>query len=110
MINFGLFLIAFIILAILWLPLLIIQIIRLKYRKDDLGEWFYNLAVSLDYLGATLLYGTVGHTISAIAYKKAIKDDKLHIIFVKVINWIFQDDNHCKSAYLKEYNINKTGV
>ncbi|MFA7029993.1 MAG: hypothetical protein WC179_06970 [Candidatus Cloacimonadaceae bacterium] len=104
MINFGLFLIAFIVLAIFWLPLLLIQIIRLKYRRDDLGEWFFNLAVSLDYLGATLLYGTVGHTVSAITYKKATKGDKYHKVQMKIINFLFRDDYHCEKAYEDEYN------
>lgn len=103
MINFGLFLFAFIVLSIFWLPIFIIQIVRYKLKGYDLGAWFKALATSIDYLGAALIYGAIGYTISAIAYKKAIKGDKLHIVFEKVINWIFQDEYHCQKAYIKEY-------
>lgn len=100
--NFTLLLLALFILLIFGLPVFIFQVFRYTYRNDDLIIWFKSLAISIDYIGATLIYGTEGHTISAIAYKKYIEDDKLHKYIKIVIDKLFYI-NHCKEAYEYEF-------
>jgi hypothetical protein len=102
--EFLLFLVALVITAGIFLIGLVIQTIRYLYKGYDLGDWYFALALSLDDLWATLIYGTVGHTVSAITYKKATKGDKYHKVQMKIINFLFRDDYHCKKAYEDEYN------
>jgi len=102
--EFLLFLVALVITAGIFLIGLVIQTIRYLYKGYDLGDWYFALALSLDYLWATLIYGTIGHTVSAITYKKAIKGDKYHKVQMKIINFLFRDDYHCEKAYEDEYN------
>jgi len=72
-------------------------VIRISQRKLRFSNYIYNLAKNIDYLGGTLLDNTDGHTISANSYYFNISWR------IKFINWMFQDDNHCKKAYLYEY-------
>lgn len=102
--EFILFLIALVITVLLFIVGLVIQTIRYLYKGYDLGSWYFALAKSIDYQWCTLIYGTDGHTVSAITYKKAIKDDKYHKLQMKVINFLFRDDYHCEKAYQNEYN------
>ncbi len=100
--NFIFLFLALFILFIFGLPIFIFQVLRYTYRNENLISWFKSLAISIDYIGATLIYSTEGHTISAIAYKKYIKGDKLHKYVKIIIDKLFYD-GHCKESYEYEY-------
>lgn len=68
-----------------------IQIIRQK----NLKIYFFYLALALDYVGATLLFGTTGRTISAIVWDKQI------LWAIKGIDRIFFI-GHCEKEYKDE--------
>ena len=55
-----------------------------------------NIAIALDQLGNALLGGTPDETISARAHRGGWHKT------AAVINWIFQDPDHCLNAYLSE--------
>jgi len=74
----------------------IVQTIR-NIKKDTLAEFYFGLALSLDYLGAYLLFGAIGHTISALVVEKK------HNRAISFINWIFGDPQHCQKEWNKEF-------
>ncbi|MBD3795386.1 MAG: hypothetical protein IE881_05545 [Epsilonproteobacteria bacterium] len=95
----GLLLLAISGMVIFAIPTFIVQLIRyIALKKLELHDYFYKLAKSLDYLGATLIFGTMSRTISALTFEKNIK---WAIVF---IDWIFYK-GHCKDAYKQEVKI-----
>lgn len=99
--SIGLLLLAIVGIMTLGLPTFIIQVVRYIARERlELDDYFYKLAISLDYLGATLIFGTRGRTISALVFKKDIK------YTVKFVDIIFYD-GRCKEAYIYEINKEK---
>jgi hypothetical protein len=54
------------------------------------------ILIAIDQLANTLVGGMADETISARAHRKGWK------IREKVINWIFQDPNHCRDSYNSE--------
>lgn len=97
--SIGLLLLAIVGTAIFALPTFLIQVIRyVALKRLELDDYFYKLAVSLDYLGATLIFGTRGRTISSLVYEKNIK------WAIKFVDWIFYK-GHCKEAYEHEIRI-----
>lgn len=95
--NFLLLLLAFISLATLFIPAFIIQTVRHIVRAT-VSKFFFGLAISIDYIYGYLLFGVFGLTVSTMTYKYYIEKGKLEW-FMNFINWIFQDDNHCKNSY-----------
>ena len=91
-----LLLIAIVVTVIGFIPLVILQSLA---RKKVMTEYHYNVAVHVDYLWASLIFGRYadGHTVSALVYKHKI------IWAVKTINWMFNDGLHCASAYEYEF-------
>jgi len=105
--SFFLLLLALSLMALLFIPLLFIQTCR-NFISSSLPEFNYGLALSLDYLGAYLIFGTHKHTISATVWDKDI------LWAVALINWLFQDDKHCENEWKYEFlirpNLNTKGV
>ena len=98
--NTLLLLIAVIITIVGFIPLVIVQ--SLVRSKVTMSRYHYNVAVHIDYLWASLIFGKTadGHTVSALVYKHKI------MWAIKAINWIFNDPLHCNYAYNVEF-INK---
>jgi len=95
--DFILFISAYVILTIGF-----ILIVPYKVIKDGKGsEFFFGLALSLDYVGGNLLYGYDGKTVSAITGKLSHEEGKAKK-FERLINWLFDDNKHCYNAYIKE--------
>lgn len=87
-------------------PLTILaQIVRktFLFKKGSLSDYFYSLAIGLDQLGGSIIYGLEDWKISSVAYYDA-KVDKKNIWFMYFINFLFQDKNHCKNSYQHEFN------
>lgn len=74
-----------------------IQLIRKSFRKESLPEYFHVLAIGLDQLGGSIIYGYEDWCISSIAYYDASRGK--NIWFMKFINLLFQDPEHCKKSY-----------
>ena len=98
-----LLLLAVIITVLLFIPLVVMQ--SLARNEHTRGEYHYNIALHIDYLWASLIFGRSadGHTVSALVYKHKI------IWAVKSINWMFNDGLHCVSAYEYEF-VTKTNL
>ena len=56
----------------------------------------FQISIAVDQLANTLLGGMADETISARAYRGAWHKT------VAVINWLFNDPDHCFNAYLSE--------
>ena len=97
-----LFLLALVITIMFFYPLLFIQIIQ---KHNKLNNFLFNVAIHLDYLWASLLFGVKadGHTISAIVYKRMIEGDITYTKYVNAINFMFNDKKHCFNAFTKEF-------
>ena len=94
--EFFLMLIAFVLVGVLALPVLAIGSIA---RRDKKRYWM-SVAVGLDQVGGSLLYGTEDWTVSSWTYYECSNRGK-YCFFMKFIDWIF-GDGHCKRSYEKE--------
>jgi hypothetical protein len=80
----------------------VLQIIyRFKNKKYDFPYYFKSIAVGVDALGGSFIYGSKRHTISAITGYKSYNGDKYHAIQEKCIDWFFYD-GHCKDEAIFE--------
>jgi hypothetical protein len=92
-----------VILLILYSPVVfLIQVLyRIVSKKYDLWYYFNAIAVGVDALGGSLIYGSKRHTISAITGYKAYLKSKWHIRQAKLIDKMFKN-NHCYNAAVSE--------
>lgn len=75
--------------------------IHIVLKGRSMGEYHETIALGLDHLGGSLIYGEEKWSVSGYTYKLR-KDhrDRLEVkIFEAVINGIFFDRKHCKKAY-----------
>ncbi len=63
-----LFLLALLSVTLLGPFVLLVQLLRKTYRKESISMYLHTVAVSLDQLGGSLLYGEEDWTISSIAF------------------------------------------
>jgi hypothetical protein len=104
--NILLALIAFILIILLTIPISIFQKIRFNKEKESI--FFFNLAKNLDYVGGTLLYNMDGITVSAGTYYYYDKTRKTrYLLFLRFIDFLFMDKDHCLSAFLGAKNKGK---
>jgi len=96
-INFLLVVMAILLTYILLLPLYIVRVFSKIGSPDKFSDFNFNLALNLDYVGASIIDGTDGHTLSANSIK--LNKPKRN----KFINLLFRDKLHCEKAYLREY-------
>ena len=82
----------------------IIQLVRKPLRGESVKDYFYTLAIGLDQLGGSLIYGLEDWTISSVAYYDATTY-KRNIWFMNLINFLFNDKQHCMKSYYKESEI-----
>jgi hypothetical protein len=83
---------------------------RLFSKKYDLPYYFNAIAVGIDDLGASFIYGSKHHTISAITGYKAYKGCKWHKVQEKLINFLLRDNMHCYNEAVDEKLIRKKNV
>lgn len=77
----------------------------IHFRK--LNQWLYNVIIALDQLFNALIGGGADETLSSRTYRGAIlakNPRKRWRVLYKIINAIFFDKNHCKTAYESEKN------
>jgi hypothetical protein len=75
-------------------------------NRNRLSEYLYDVAISIDELGGTLLYGTRDKTVSHMTGFYSLKGNLSAIIFSKIIDFLF-GKNHCVDVYNRD--IQKTG-
>ncbi|MDE8034638.1 DNA helicase UvrD [Actinobacillus equuli subsp. equuli] len=73
--------------------------------KSKNKSWGYHVLIAIDQLVNALLFGAADETISSRCYRGAVlaKEPKLKWrIAYKVVNALFFDSEHCKTAYESE--------
>jgi len=96
-------LIALSLLVILSPIAILLQIVyRTFSKKYDLWYYFNAIAVGIDDLGASFLYGSKRHTISAITGYKSFSGSKWYKIQEHFINFLLRDNKHCYKEAVDE--------
>ncbi|MBN6079903.1 DNA helicase UvrD [Aggregatibacter actinomycetemcomitans] len=75
--------------------------------KTKLKKWGYHVVVAIDQLFNALIGGAADETLSSRTYRGAMlaqKPRKRWRVLYRLINGIFFDRNHCKTAYESEIN------
>ncbi|MDG4947388.1 DNA helicase UvrD [Actinobacillus equuli subsp. haemolyticus] len=73
--------------------------------KSKNKGWGYHVLIAIDQLVNALLFGAADETISSRCYRGAVlaKEPKLKwCIAYKIVNALFFDATHCKTAYESE--------
>ncbi|HED4400739.1 TPA: DNA helicase UvrD [Pasteurella multocida] len=77
----------------------------IQFRK--LKRWSYHVIIAIDQLFNALIGGSADETLSSRTYRGAMiaqHPRKRWRVLYKMINAIFFDKNHCKTAYESEKN------
>lgn len=75
--------------------LFIIGLFRFPFK-----EYLYTISIGLDQLGGSLFYNKMNWTVSGYTgYLVDIENKKQYKILYDLINFLFQDKNHCTNAY-----------
>ena len=99
--NTMLLIIAYVIDTIFTVPL---TLYKSYQNRKRLGSYHYNVALHYDYKWCSqIFYGYDGHTVSAVCYNKLINGNARYAKYVYMIDLIFREDTHCKTAYEKEF-------
>jgi len=99
--GFILLLISLIILPIIGVPAIIVGVFR---ERNNLFKYLKTIAITIDQVGAAVLYGVEDFTVSSWTHYRARQGNVESIIFEKFINllaWPFQK-NHCETSYNNE--------
>ncbi|NBI12480.1 DNA helicase UvrD [[Haemophilus] felis] len=76
-------------------------------QLSKLKNWGYHVVIAIDQLFNALLGGAADETLSSRTYRGAIlaqKPKKRWRVLYPVINGLFFDKEHCKTAYESEVN------
>lgn len=68
-------------------------------KGAEVGEFHFKIANDLDELWCLLIWGIEDHTVSAMVFAKG------KAWAIELIDWLFQDENHCYKAWKEEFNI-----
>lgn len=100
--SYILFLVALALIVILGPIVTIFQFFRKIYRRESISRYLHTIAVSLDQLGAAIIYGEEDWCVSSIAYYH-VKYENKNALFMHLINFLFWDKEHCKVSFETEY-------
>lgn len=73
-------------------------IISCIIKRSDINKYLYEVAISIDELGGTLLYRTKDKTVSHMTGYYVLQGNKKAILFAKVIDALF-GEGHCVKIY-----------
>lgn len=100
--SFLLMLIAIIVMALVTLPLIVINLMRKLYRGENIKAYFHTIAIGFDQAGGSILYGQEDWTISSWTYWLFVsKGNKYAYWFMGFIDFFFGKE-HCENSYLLE--------
>ena len=74
-------------------------------KKSKLKIWGYHVLIAIDQLFNALIGGAADETLSSRTYRGAMlapKPRKRWRVLYRMINGLFFDKNHCKTAYESE--------
>ena len=75
-------------------------------RKNKLKQWGYHVVIAIDQLFNALTGGGADETLSSRTYRRVVltqsKPKKRWLVLYRVINGLFRDKTHCKTAYQSE--------
>ncbi|MCW9698214.1 MULTISPECIES: DNA helicase UvrD [Pasteurellaceae] len=66
------------------------------------NKYLYHLLIALDQLANAIFAGAADETISSRCYRGAMKGKKKWVIAEKIVNALFFDSQHCKTAFESE--------
>lgn len=99
--SFFLMLIALIIMALITLPLIVINLIRKVYRRESISEYLLIIAIGFDQAGGSILYGQEDWTVSSWTYHLHRCGNRHATWFMWVIDALFGEE-HCEDSFFKE--------
>ena len=77
-----------------------------KTNKKTVKTWGYHVLIAIDQLFNAITGGGADETLSSRTYRRAVltqnKPKKRWRVLYRVINGLFFDRNHCKTAYESE--------
>lgn len=100
--SYILFWVALVLVVVLGPIVTILQFFRKIYRRESVSRYLHTIAVSLDQLGAAIIYGEEDWCVSSIAYYH-VKYENKNAWFMHLINFLFWDKEHCKVSFETEY-------
>ena len=102
--TYFLFLFALVLIIVFAPIVLFFQIFRkvFFFKEESVGKYIHTVAISLDQLGAALIYGEEDWCVSSIAYYDYKYENK-NKWFMHFINFLFNDKEHCKASFETEY-------
>ena len=103
-VTYFLFLFALVLIVVLSPIVLFFQILRkvFFFKEESVGKYIHTVAISLDQLGAALIYGEEDWCVSSLAYYDYKYENK-NKWFMHFINFLFNDKEHCKVSFETEY-------
>ena len=103
-VTYFLFLFALVLIVILSPIVLFFQVLRkvFFFKEESVGKYIHTVAISLDQLGAALIYGEEDWCVSSLAYYDYKYENK-NKWFMHFINFLFNDKEHCKVSFKTEY-------
>lgn len=76
--------------------------------QSKLKTWGYHVLIAIDQLFNALIGGAADETLSSRTYRRAVltqsKPKKRWRVLYKIINGLFFDKNHCRTAWESEIN------
>lgn len=103
-----LMLIAIIIVAVLSPIVILLNTIRHLYRRENISDYFFTIAIGFDQAGGSILYKQEDWTVSSWTYNLCRCGNKNACAFMKFIDLIFGKD-HCKNSYEWESQLQTKG-
>ena len=103
-VTYFLFLFALVLIIVLSPIVLFFQVLRKVsfFKEESVGKYIHTVAISLDQLGAALIYGEEDWCVSSLAYYDYKYENK-NKWFMHFINFLFNDKEHCKVSFETEY-------
>ena len=103
-VTYFLFLFALVLIIVLSPIVLFFQVLRkvFFFKEESVGKYIHTVAISLDQLGAALIYGEEDWCVSSLAYYDYKYENK-NKLFMHFINFLFNDKEHCKVSFETEY-------
>lgn len=99
--SFLLMLLAIIVMALVTLPLIVINLMRKLYRGENIQAYFHTIAIGFDQAGGSILYGQEDWTVSSWTYRLSAKGNRNAYYFMRFIDYFFGDE-HCADSFIKE--------
>lgn len=106
--NLYLAILAYIIVTLTAAPLLVYRVFATK-SFSEFSDYMFSIAIGLDQLGGSLLYGKPDWTVSSYTHFLAINGSRGAYRFRSFIDFFF-GENHCRDSYLREIALHREEI